>query len=128
MIDLSRVAEPEIWPCYERALYQMEPWVSDFGKLQRLYINGFPEVIGYRGKLYSVSINEEEKSHAVEWRAPFSLSINDMYLKINDYAGNSAVACLRVSSIEPSYILRELKGHIVKLIVQQGQESTDFYK
>ena len=128
MIDLSRVTEPEIWPCYERTLYQMEPWVSDFGKLQRLYINGSPEVIGYRGRLYSVSINKEEEPRALEWGISFSLSINDMYLKINDYAGNSAVACLRVSSIEPSYILRELKGHIVKLIVQQGQESTDFYK
>ena len=127
MIDLPRVTEPEIWPCYEKALYQMEPWVSDFWRLQWLYINGFPVVIGYRGRLYSISINEEEP-HVLEWGIPFSFSIKDVYLRINDYAGNSAVACLQVRSIDPSSILRELKGHVVKLLIQQGQESTDFYK
>ena len=128
MLDTPVVIEPEIWPYYERGLYQTEPWVSDFQGLQWLYIDGSPVVIGYRGRLYSVFLNKEEESHVIEWGTPFPFSINGVYLRINDYAGNSAVACSQVHSTNPSSILRELKGCIVKFIIQQGQESTDFYK
>ena len=126
MPDVPVIIKPEIWPYYERDLYQTEPWVSDFQGLQWLYINGSPVVIGYRGRLYSASIDKEETAHELEWGIPFSL--NNVYLRINDYAENSAVACLQMCSIDPSPILRELKGRITKFIIQQGQESTDFYK
>lgn len=66
-LNLPRVAEPKIWPCYERALYQTEPWVSDFQNFQWLYINGSPVVVGYRGRLYSVSIDKKERSHGLGW-------------------------------------------------------------
>lgn len=57
------------------------------------------------------------------------ISVSDMYLRINDYVENSAVACLQVHYIDSlSTILGELRGQVVKLIIQQGQESTDFYK
>ena len=122
-LNLPRIREPEPW--FERFFCpEEEPLDSDFQNLQWLYIGGSPVVVGYRSKVYSVSVEEVEKLTG-SWS---TFTILELYVRICDYAGDHAITCMQVNSLDFPTVLDEIKKQIIKFIKQNGQRSTDFYK
>ena len=122
-LNLPRIREPEHWS--ERFFCPEEPLDSDFQNLQWLYTGESPVVVGYRSKVYSVSVEKVEKIIGI---GIGTFAILELYVRICDYADGHAITCMLVNTINSPTVLDEVKKQISKFIKQGGQESTDFYK